>query len=50
MAGQHPVGDLAWKIENGRGVMPAWKGILSESQIWDLVNYIKSLGREEHLH
>jgi mono/diheme cytochrome c family protein len=50
MAGQHPAGDLAWKIENGRGAMPAWKGILSESQIWDLVNYIKSLGREEHLH
>lgn len=50
MAGQHPPGDLAWKIENGRGAMPAWKGILSESQIWDLVNYIKRLGREEHHH
>jgi mono/diheme cytochrome c family protein len=43
MASQHPAGDLAWKVENGRGAMPAWKQVLSESQIWDLVNYIKSL-------
>jgi mono/diheme cytochrome c family protein len=43
MAGEHPAGDLAWKIANGRGPMPAWKGILSGPQIWDLVNYLKSL-------
>ena len=43
MAGHHPDGDLAWKIANGRGAMPAWKGTLSEDQIWILVNYIKSL-------
>lgn len=43
MAGEHPAGDLAWKIANGRGSMPAWKGALSERQIWDLVNYLKSL-------
>ncbi len=45
MAGQHPAGDLAWKIENGRGSMPAWKGILNESQIWDIVNFLKSLAK-----
>jgi len=44
MAGQHPDGDFAWKIENGRGPMPAWKGTLTQNQIWDLVNYVQSLG------
>lgn len=43
MAGQHPDGDFAWKIANGRGAMPAWKGTLKEHQIWDLVNYFQSL-------
>ncbi|MDQ3195555.1 MAG: c-type cytochrome [Pseudomonadota bacterium] len=44
MAGEHPDGDFAWKIENGRGAMPAWKGVLTQNQIWDVVNYTKSLG------
>lgn len=43
MSGTHPDGGFAWKIANGRGAMPAWKSILSENQIWDLVNYIQSL-------
>jgi len=43
MAGQHPDGDFAWKIANGRSPMPAWKGALSEAQIWDTVNFIQSL-------
>ena len=43
MAGMHPDGDFAWKIKNGRGAMPAWKSVLSDKQVWDLVNYIKSL-------
>ena len=38
-------GDIAWKIETGRAPMPAWKGILSESQIWDMLNYIRNLGK-----
>jgi mono/diheme cytochrome c family protein len=42
-AGHHKDGDLAWKIVNGRGGMPGWKGILTETQIWDLVNFIKTL-------
>ncbi len=44
MAGQHPDGDFAWKIANGRGTMPAWKGTLTENQIWDLVNFVQGLG------
>lgn len=43
MAGHHPEGDLAWKIANGRGAMPPWKGTLSDNQIWILVNHIRSL-------
>lgn len=43
MAGQHPDGDFAWKIEHGRGAMPAWKATLSEAQIWDTVNFIQGL-------
>jgi mono/diheme cytochrome c family protein len=44
--------------------MPAWKGVLTENQIWDTVNYIQSLaprtgdsgahghapGQEHHKH
>lgn len=53
MAGQHPDGDFAWKIANGRGAMPAWKATLSEAQIWDTVNFVQSLapraaGQGEH--
>lgn len=51
MARQHPDGDFAWKIANGRGVMPAWKRILTENQIWDLVNFVQSLGDQPpHSH
>lgn len=48
MAPMHPPGDLAWKIEEGRGPMPSWKATLSEEQIWDAVNYLKhGLGEAE---
>ncbi|MBL7004670.1 MAG: cytochrome c [Gammaproteobacteria bacterium] len=43
MSGMHKDGDFAWKIANGRGAMPAWKGTLSESEIWHTVNFIQSL-------
>ena len=43
MSGGHPDGDFAWKIANGRGAMPAWKSLLKEDQIWDLVNFIQDL-------
>lgn len=47
MVGEHPDGDLAWKIANGRGAMPAWKGTLSEKQIWEVVRYTKTLGMKK---
>lgn len=43
MAEQRRDGDFAWKIAEGRGSMPAWKGVLKDAEIWDLVNYIQSL-------
>ena len=44
MAPQHPPGDLAWKVETGRGAMPPWKGVLTQNQIWDVVNYVRGFG------
>ena len=48
MSGGHPDGDFAWKIANGRGAMPAWKSVLKEDQVWDLVNYIQNLKNSDH--
>jgi mono/diheme cytochrome c family protein len=45
MAGHHPDGDIAWKIANGRGPMPAWKETLSQKDIWHLTNFVQSLGQ-----
>ena len=41
MVGMHPDGDIAWKIRNGRGPMPAWGSILQENQVWDIVNFLR---------
>ena len=46
MAGHHTDGDIAWKIENGRGAMPAWKGKLKGEEIWNLTNFIQALPSE----
>ncbi len=35
-------GELFWKISEGRSPMISWKS-LSETQRWELVNYIKTL-------
>ena len=34
-------GDLAWKIAHGRGLMPGFKNVLTEEQIWDVVNFVR---------
>jgi len=43
--GLHPDGQLFDLISNGvpRTQMPAWKGQLSETQRWDLLNYLRTL-------
>ncbi len=38
----HSEGDFFWKIENGRGEMPAFQEILSDEEIWHVINFIKS--------
>ncbi len=43
MARMHTDGDFAWKIATGRGAMPAWNGVLSEDQIWEVVHFIQAL-------
>ena len=50
MAGAHSDGDFAWKILKGRGPMPAWDNILSNKQVWDIVNYIQSLSGSGRVH
>jgi mono/diheme cytochrome c family protein len=35
-------GAIFWKITEGRSPMVSWKGSLSETQRWELVNYIKT--------
>jgi len=42
---QETDGELFWKISNGRGPMPPWKH-LSETERWDLVNYIRTLQKK----
>ena len=43
MSGQHPDGDFAYKIRKGRDPMPGWEKTLNDTQVWHLVNFIKSL-------
>ena len=43
-------GALFWKMSNGKGPMPSWKGNLSETERWQLVDYIRTFlkgGAEE---
>ena len=42
-AGKHTDGEFDWKIQSGRGEMPAWEDALEEDEVWHLVNYIQSL-------
>ncbi|MFZ0453036.1 MAG: cytochrome c [Ignavibacteriaceae bacterium] len=39
-------GSLFWKITNGKGAMASYKKDLSEEQRWQLVNYVRKLGRD----
>ncbi len=38
--------DLFKSVSEGKGTMPPWKGQLSESDIWDVLTYIRTLGYE----
>ncbi len=38
-------GSIFWKLSNGKGNMPPFKEILKEEQRWQLVVYLKELGK-----
>ena len=38
-------GELFWKISEGRAPMITWKATLSETQRWELVNYIRTFAK-----
>lgn len=38
----HTDGDFFWKIMNGRGEMPSFGDDLSETEVWDVINYLRS--------
>lgn len=38
-------GSLFWKMSEGRLPMPTWKDDLSDTERWQLVNYIRQLGK-----
>ena len=40
-----PDGVVAFRIINGVRMMPAFKSTLSENEIWDLLNFIRSLAQ-----
>lgn len=42
-----PDGVVAYRIANGKGLMPAWKAVLNAGDIWDLINFIRSLHRQK---
>jgi len=39
----HSDGDFHWKIQNGNEEMPSFRDDLSDGEIWDIINFIKSL-------
>jgi mono/diheme cytochrome c family protein len=39
-------GGLFWKMSNGRGPMPSWKDTLTDKERWELVGYIRKLGKD----
>lgn len=36
-------GELFWKVSNGRNAMIKWGPILSESERWDVINFVRTL-------
>ncbi len=46
IAGKKTSGEFAWKIAEGRDVMPSFRDTLSKGDIWHVVNFIESLENE----
>ncbi len=43
-------GSIFYKMSEGRGPMPPWKDVLSVKERWQLVNYIRKLGKDAAKH
>ena len=43
MTQAHTDGALLWKIQTGKPPMPSYQKKLSEVQVWQLINYIRTL-------
>lgn len=43
-------GAIFWKISNGKAPMPTFKGALTETQRWQLVNYVRELEKLYNKH
>jgi mono/diheme cytochrome c family protein len=47
-------GTLFWRVSEGgmmepfNSVMPAWKGTLSEDEIWQVITYIREFAEDDH--
>lgn len=39
----HTEGDFHWKIKSGKSEMPSFNDILSDNEIWDIINYFNHL-------
>jgi mono/diheme cytochrome c family protein len=39
-------GAIFWKMNEGRGPMPSWKEVLTDKERWQLVLYIRKLGKD----
>ena len=40
-------GSMFWKLSNGKGNMPPFKEALTEEQLWQLVVFLRELGKSE---
>jgi mono/diheme cytochrome c family protein len=40
-------GTLFWKLSEGHSPMPAYQAVLTATQRWDLVNYIRTLAKKK---
>jgi len=40
---QQTDGEIFWKLTNGNAPMPAFKGILSEEQRWQIIDYLRTI-------
>jgi mono/diheme cytochrome c family protein len=46
LMGEETDGSLFWKMSEGRGPMPSWKDELSDKERWQLVIFIRKLGKD----